>query len=115
MDKMTEKLFGVLYDYNPTDRYRVVSFDEIMSNWEGISQINQLIDELIDDGYIAVKYRDGENVCYICLKKPILSAAKDQPVNVPTRSKNWSFHLVNFCVSFVASFLAMILALYLMK
>ena len=113
MDKMTERLFEILYDYNSTEKYRVVSFEDILAKWEGLSQIEQLIDELIDDGFIAVKYRDKENICYICQKKPAKSAATEV-VKQQTKTK-WVNYLLHFVITFVASFLAMIAALYLIK
>lgn len=120
LDKLAQNLFNILYDYNPTDNYRVVTFDDIRQQWEGMTNIVQLLDELMDGGYIDIKYRDDNNVCYLCLKKPQTHVAKvvvDKQGDVVIAKNKTNLILpaiVSFASGFLGAFLAVVIGLLIL-
>lgn len=112
------KLFEILYKFNPTANYRVISFDDVASEWQEKTQFTQFVDELIDNELISCKYRDGENICYTCLKKPV-SLPVVAKLGIKTASvKNTKVGknlFVQSLIGFISSFLGALIALLIFK
>ena len=115
---LSMKLFEILYKFNSTANYRVISFNDVASEWKEKTQFAQFVDELIDNEFISCKYRDSENICYTCLKKPV-SLPVMAKLGIKTASvKNTKIRknlFIQGLVGFISSFLGALIALLIIR
>ena len=115
---LSMKLFDILYKFNSTTNYRVISFEDVATEWHEKTQFIQFVDELIDNEFISCKYRDGENICYVCLKKP-LSLPVLNTLGIKTASvkntKTGKNLFIQGLISFLSSFLGTLVALLIFR
>lgn len=74
MNDLTFEVLNVLYDYCPDDSYKIIDINDIiLALPEGISTEPEhlfiIIDDLVTEEAVALKYRDEEDICIAMLAK----------------------------------------------
>ena len=105
---------------NATNEYLIISVNEIILEFPlsyAITKeaVSEMILTLKNNGYISVKYNDGESLCLKCNEKGIVFLESNEKCEITKKDTNFKIFGLCFFASLLGAFLGVLLILFLSK
>jgi len=116
LDKFGLKLLNVLLDAGKSGDYIVLSIEDIKTNFKtneiNDTILNNTLNFLSQNDYIKIKFKDEEQICYVCLTKARLIDDTNL-INKNNKKQLNKLIVLNILFSCLSAFFGAMLAIFI--